>query len=92
MWEPGRTDMAPKVMVQLRAGEDACMTGRRPPGAPMGSQRLSSDLTESLVTVRVRQETEEIQVQLIPWVGKISWSRILATYPSILAWKIPWTE
>ena len=27
-----------------------------------------------------------------PWVGKIPWSREMATRSSILAWKIPWTE
>ena len=27
-----------------------------------------------------------------PWVGKIPWSREMATHSSILAWKIPWTE
>ena len=26
-----------------------------------------------------------------PWVGKIPWSRALATHFSILAWRIPWT-
>ena len=27
-----------------------------------------------------------------PWVGKIPWIKELATYVSILAWRIPWTE
>ena len=27
-----------------------------------------------------------------PWVGKIPWRRYMATYSSILAWRIPWTE
>ena len=27
-----------------------------------------------------------------PWVRKVPWRRKLATYSSILAWKIPWTE
>ena len=27
-----------------------------------------------------------------PWVGKIPWRRKMATYSSILAWRIPWTE
>ena len=26
------------------------------------------------------------------WVGKIPWRRELATYSSMLAWRIPWTE
>ena len=26
------------------------------------------------------------------WVGKIPWRRAWATYSSILAWRIPWTE
>ena len=26
------------------------------------------------------------------WVGKIQWRRVWATYSSILAWRIPWTE
>ena len=26
------------------------------------------------------------------WVGKILWRRAWATYSSILAWRIPWTE
>ena len=29
---------------------------------------------------------------LDPWIKKIPWSRKTATQPSILAWKIPWTE
>jgi len=27
-----------------------------------------------------------------PWVGKIPLEKGMATYSSILAWKIPWTE
>ena len=27
-----------------------------------------------------------------PWVGKIPWRRGMATYSSILVWRIPWTE
>jgi len=27
-----------------------------------------------------------------PWVGKIPWRRKWQPSPSILAWKIPWTE
>ena len=27
-----------------------------------------------------------------PWVGKIPWSRKMATHSSILAWKIPWAK
>ena len=27
-----------------------------------------------------------------PWLGKISWKREMATYSSILAWRIPQTE
>ena len=30
--------------------------------------------------------------RLDPWVGKMPWSRKMATHSSILAWEIPWTE
>ena len=30
--------------------------------------------------------------RLDPWVRKIPWRRKMATYSSILAWRIPWTE
>ena len=30
--------------------------------------------------------------KLDPWLGKIPWKREMATYSSIIAWKIPWTR
>ena len=33
-----------------------------------------------------------MQCRLDPWVRKIPWRRKMATYPSNLAWRIPWTE
>ena len=36
------------------------------------------------------QETQEIQVQSLDWENPLE--KEMATHPSILAWKIPWTE
>ena len=36
------------------------------------------------------QETQEMRVQSLDWEDPLE--KEMATYPSILAWKIPWTE
>ena len=32
------------------------------------------------------------RIRFSPWAGKIPWRRVWLTHPSILAWRIPWTE
>jgi len=45
-----------------------------------------------LVVKNIPASTGEMRLGFDPWVRKIPWRRAWQLTPSILAWRIPWTE
>ena len=88
-------------------GEEECGILKKTPGRSCGPGRcglhprhcaeagpMYTDTTgpSQVVPVVKNPHTNAGDARDDPWVGKIPWRRKMATYSSIVAWEVPWTE
>ena len=66
-----------------------------PPSGVAGTSTASTSSYSFQMALMVKNPSVnagDMRCRFSPWVGKVPWSRTMATHSSILAWRIPWAE